>query len=154
MAMTAIAWVDQSYRDLEGNQLCPRTLTFRENVGTPKMGSSKAKVLVLDDEPRILFSVADHLRDEGLEVVEALDASDALDALTEHPDVGAVIANMQLPGSIDGAEFTRIVNLLLPTLPVIVASGIASKGDMPPGVIFVPKPYQLEELSKLIKQLV
>jgi two-component system, response regulator PdtaR len=152
--MPAIAWVNQSNRDLEGNQLCPRTSSFGDKVGTPMMGSSKAKVLVLEDEPRIMFSVADHLRDEGLEVVEALDASQALDALTEHPDVAAVVADMQLPGSIDGLEFTRIVNLLLPSMPVIMASGRTNKGNMPPGVIFVPKPYELADLSKLIKQLV
>ena len=132
----------------------PKYYESQKGHGDPKMSRSKTKVLVLDDEPNILFSVADHLRDEGLEVVEALDASQALDALTDHPDLAAVVADMHLSGSIDGVEFTRIVNILLPKLPVVVASGKASIEDMPPGVIFVPKPYQLEDLSSLLKELV
>jgi two-component system, response regulator PdtaR len=118
------------------------------------VSKSTIKVLLVEDDPLILFSLADHMREEGFEVVETRDASQALEALAEHSDLAAVVTDVHMPGPIDGLELTRIISRLVPKLPVIVASGRATKVDVPPGVMFFPKPYLLEDLSKLVKELV
>ena len=118
------------------------------------MSKSTTKVLLVEDEPLILFSLADHMREEGFEVVEACDASQALEALAIHSDLAAVVTDVHMPGPIDGLELTRIVNRLVPTLPVIVASGRATKVDVTPGVIFVSKPYRLDNLTRMLNELV
>ena len=118
------------------------------------MSTATAKVLLVEDEPLILFTLADHLRQVGLEVVEALDASQALEALAKHPGLAAMVTDVNMPGPINGLELTRIVNFHFPSLPVVVSSGQATKDEIPRGAIFVPKPYRYEDMSKLIKQLV
>ena len=118
------------------------------------MPTSTAKVLLVEDEPLILFTLADYLREEGLEVVEGRDAVQALKALAIHSDISVVVTDVNMPGLIDGLELTQIVKRQFPLLPVIVCSGRVRKEQMPFGAIFIPKPYRLEDMSKLIMELI
>ena len=64
-----------------------------------------ARILVVDDEPNLLHSVAYSLRKEGHEVVTADDGEEALDkAGSDKPDV--IVLDVMLPG-LDGFEVCR-----------------------------------------------
>ena len=63
------------------------------------------RVLVVDDEVRLVELVAGYLRKEGFEVITAFDGSTALDLAREH-DPDLVVLDVMLPG-MDGVEVCR-----------------------------------------------
>ena len=64
-----------------------------------------ARILVVDDEPKIVRLVRDYLEHGGFEVIVARDGREALmRARAEHPDL--VVLDLGLPG-LDGLDVTR-----------------------------------------------
>ncbi|HYH02315.1 MAG TPA: response regulator, partial [Bacillota bacterium] len=56
------------------------------------------KILMADDESRMRKLVADFLKKEGYEVVEAEDGKKALQLFNEIPDITLVILDVMMPG--------------------------------------------------------
>jgi CheY-like chemotaxis protein/DNA-binding MarR family transcriptional regulator len=85
-------------------------------------------VLIVDDEPSILFELESLARRAGYPVVTASTAEDALDAVADDPTIGIVMTDVYLP-AIDGMEFISILDTLYgQTRPMqfIVMTGNAS----------------------------
>ena len=79
------------------------------------------KVLIIDDEPGVLDSIADVLRDEGYEPLTAATAGDGLDLFqAQQPDV--VFLDIWLPDR-DGLEVLRTLLELDTSTPVVMMSG-------------------------------
>jgi CheY-like chemotaxis protein len=79
------------------------------------------KILVVDDEPEIAQSLAEHLADAGYQVVAALDGREALQkAADEHPDL--IVLDDLMP-SMHGLEVLRRLrdNPSTVDIPVIMA---------------------------------
>jgi CheY-like chemotaxis protein len=64
----------------------------------------KNVVLVVDDEPLIRMNAAAMLEDAGFGVLEAADADDALAVLDNHPEIGVLFTDINMPGSMDGLD--------------------------------------------------
>ena len=90
-------------------------------------------VLVVEDETLIRMLAADSLADSGYKVLEAADATEALRILEEHDEVAVLFTDVNMPGSIDGFEFARLVRQGWPDVGILVISGkVAPKpGDLP-----------------------
>ncbi|WP_354043374.1 response regulator [Devosia sp. UYZn731] len=101
------------------------------------------KVLVVEDEALLLFSISDELKDAGFEVLEAVDAQQALVLLERNPDVKAIFTDINMPGSMDGLALSRYVRDRWPPIKIVVTSGKhrPSDRDLPAERLFVPKPY-------------
>lgn len=54
-------------------------------------------ILIADDEPRMRILIADFLRTEGINVLEASDGEEALDIFYETPDIHLVILDVMMP---------------------------------------------------------
>lgn len=108
----------------------------------PVMSDAK-KVLVVEDEALLLFSIADELRDCGFEVLEASDADEAMELLQKHPDVGLMFTDIDMPGSMDGLRLSAAVRDRWPPVKIIVTSGKSRPGsaDLPSEGRFMSKPY-------------
>ncbi len=67
----------------------------------------------------------------------------------------AVVTDVEMPGSLDGFTFTRIVKQAWPHIGVVVVSGRKAPGpdDVPPGTRFLPKPYLPEELIVAVRSV-
>ncbi len=79
------------------------------------------RILVVDDEPSILESLAGILADEGYEVVTAASGEGGLTAVeAEDPDL--VLLDVWLPGR-DGVGTLQAIKERQPELPVIMMSG-------------------------------
>src|ERR1700742_68925 len=105
--------------------------------------SPQASVLVVEDECLIRLNAVDALEDAGF-LVYAADCPDAaVRILEEHADIDLIFTDVNMPGSMDGLELARHVRARWPEVKLIVTSGGAWKSEMklPPGGIFVPKPY-------------
>jgi DNA-binding NtrC family response regulator len=107
-------------------------------------------VLVVEDEVFIRFDVADMLRDDGFEVIEAGDAKQALDALNSGVRIDLVFSDVHMPGPMNGMGLASHVLENHPGLPVILTSGAMltlEAAALPPALIPVePKPYDPKAL--------
>jgi CheY-like chemotaxis protein len=107
------------------------------------VSGAAAKVLVVEDEALIRFSIADDLRDAGFQVLEAENADEAIRLLGLNDDIRLIFTDIDMPGSMDGLRLSALVRERWPPVRIIVTSGkqVPSAGAMPSGSRFMPKPY-------------
>ncbi|MGE5816008.1 MAG: response regulator transcription factor [Acidobacteriota bacterium] len=111
------------------------------------------RILVVDDEPAILATIAPLLRSRGYEVSTAMSGGDALETIgRESPDV--IILDLGLP-DIDGVEVCRLVRESNQT-PILVLSARGSERDKVAALDagaddYVTKPFGAEELLARVR---
>jgi two-component system, response regulator PdtaR len=112
-------------------------------------------VLLVEDEPLVRLTQVDILREAGFWVLEAEDADEAFETMRRRQDVSVVLTDVDMPGSIDGFEFARLVAQGWPEVGVMVISGKAlpDEGDLPPSAVFVPKPVYPDVLVERLNSL-
>ena len=112
------------------------------------MGQAQHKnraVLIVEDDAEVRSLVATLLEDEQLNVIECESAEAALAImLIGGREVTMILADVRLPGAMDGVDLAWEVKLRWPHLPVILTSGLPRErvGDLPLGVAYMPKPWQ------------
>jgi CheY-like chemotaxis protein len=115
-------------------------------------------VLLVEDEPLVREFEIDVLQDAGFRVLEARSADEAFDMLRGRPDVRIVFTDVDMPGSLNGFEFSRLVRQGWPEVAILVSSGkmAPQAGDLPEGAAFIAKPYRpddlVEQLHKLVRE--
>ena len=117
--------------------------------------SRSLRVLVVDDESLIRWSIAETLADAGHTVIEAEDGATAVQALTAPAEpVDAVLLDYRLP---DSNDLTLVANIrrLSPHSPVILMTAYGTpevtKGALDLGVYRVmSKPFEMHELEELL----
>ncbi len=90
--------------------------------GAPAASPPK-RVLMVEDELLIRFSLSEELRDAGLEVVEAVNADEALAILDSSVRIDLIISDVRMPGPMDGIQLLCLVKARYPDMPVIIFSG-------------------------------
>jgi len=115
----------------------------------PQLTNPKA-VLVVEDEPLIRFDTACTLEAAGFKVVEAENADEALDQIRHNPEIGLVITDINMPGTMSGLALAIRVRELWPRIRVVVASGqsMLFKEVAALGLPFLRKPVQTAELMQ------
>jgi CheY-like chemotaxis protein len=111
-------------------------------------------VLVVEDEVIVRMTIAEYLRDEGYDVIEAGTADEALAVLQRGTDIDLVFTDVRMPGSIDGCELARRVRARWPKLPVILTSGYSDELLTARSIsedIVVPKPYRPQAIVTTIR---
>jgi CheY-like chemotaxis protein len=100
-------------------------------------------VLVVEDEHLIRMDTVSSLEAAGFIVHEAANAAEAIRCLERHNDIRLVFTDVNMPGSMDGLALAHYVRGRWPPVKIIVTSGYAKlgKSDLPPGALFVEKPY-------------
>jgi len=112
-----------------------------------------ATLLIVDDEPNVLYSLEKGLRQEALHVLTSATARSGIDAVREHhPD--AVLLDVQLP-DMSGIDALEEMRSLEPKLPVVMmtAHGTAETAieAMKRGAFdYVLKPWKLAELKQIV----
>jgi DNA-binding response OmpR family regulator len=111
------------------------------------------KILVVDDEPKIVKIARDYLERAGFHVVTAGDGPSVLPAVrSEKPDL--VVLDLALPGQ-DGLDVTRALRRES-DVPVIMLTARADEADRLVGLElgaddYITKPFSLREFSSRIK---
>jgi CheY-like chemotaxis protein len=113
--------------------------------------TGKTVVLIVDDEPLIMMSVADYMGDSGFEPIEALTGDEALAILSSRGDIDIVFTDVNMPGRLDGLALSRLVGNRWPDIRTVVTSGKVrpGKAELADHVVFIPKPYDLEHVVQL-----
>lgn len=102
----------------------------------------------------IRIVAADALADSGIMAWEAADADEALEALEQHPRIGLVFTDINMPGEMNGLGLAHQVSIMRPDVGVIVTSGAVtvSNEELPDHGTFLPKPYPTERLVELVSR--
>ena len=117
------------------------------------MSSSLARVLVVDDEPRVAAVLHDALSDLGYAVQVAVNGAEALRLVALYqPDV--VLLDLAMP-NVSGDVVLERLRDADPTLPVIVVTGNAdadrARATLDLGAFdYVSKPFDLEILARIL----
>ena len=108
------------------------------------------KLLVIDDDAKLLMSYRDLLSPYGFEVLIANDGSAAIPIVEENPDILLVILDLAMP-RMDGREWLRWFRRKQKEMPVIVISAykLESADDLKPSVV-LEKPFHVAELLDLV----
>jgi len=109
------------------------------------------KLLVIDDDAKLLMSYRDLLSPYGFEVLIANDGSAAIPIVEENPDILLVILDLAMP-RMDGREWLRWFRRKQKDMPVIVISAYkldSTEPDLNPAVI-LEKPFHVAELLDLV----
>jgi DNA-binding response OmpR family regulator len=109
------------------------------------------KLLVIDDDTRLLASYRDLLSPYGFEVLTAPDGSEAITLVEKNPDILLVILDLAMP-RMDGREWLRWFRTMRKESPVIVISAYKLEPDdvdLQPSVV-LEKPFHVAELLDLV----
>ena len=117
---------------------------------------SAPRLLLADDDPRLVHIVAMYLGMEGFEVVTALDGEQALQhVLSETFD--AVILDVMMPGA-DGISVCRAMRQRAETqhTPVLIFTALSSASDaerarLAGATHMITKPFSLPGLGAVLK---
>lgn len=117
------------------------------------MPDPAATILVIDDDPAILFAVAEVLRMEGYAVETAGNGAIGLERL--HAAIPSlVLLDMRMP-VVDGWAFARSVRargMRVPTVVMTAAHDAAVWAHEIGADGYIPKPFQIDELLEVVRQ--
>jgi len=116
----------------------------------------KKRILIADDEPRIVSLVADFLNAAGYETVTAADGQEALDILAKGEPIDLAVIDIMMP-EVDGWAVTRAIRKTS-DLPIIMLSARAEEFDLLTGFEsgvdeYVTKPFSPAVLVKRVEAL-
>ena len=115
---------------------------------------TKTRVLIVDDEPRLVKLVHEILSAVDYQVIAACNGTNALESIaTEKPDV--VLLDLILPGQMDGYEVARRVREFS-DVPIIMLTAKVREADILRGFEmgaddYVTKPFSAKELLARIR---
>ena len=113
-------------------------------------------ILIVDDNPNMSSLLSEMLEVFDYESVRARDGKEALTAL-EKSKFSLVITDMRMP-NMTGLELLERVKDKYPKLPVVLISGYAvgdfsGSGDTVKPDGFLPKPFMMSDIEKLLNSL-
>lgn len=114
----------------------------------------RAFVLVVEDEPILRMNIVEVLEDAGYSVVGASCADEAVVILESRNDIRIVFTDINMPGSMDGLKLAEAVRDRWPPIELILTSGLRglTKEQMPSRGRFLPKPYDPEDVLRVMRE--
>lgn len=119
---------------------------------TGALANGIGKVLVVDDNADLADMAEILLTSYGMEAIVAYSGAEALEALAAHPEIGAVVSDVVMPG-MNGIELAEQISRRYPTVKIVFVSGFVSPAVSHGQVlkhILLPKPYRIEHLITLL----
>lgn len=114
---------------------------------------SAARILVVDDEWLVRWSVTEALRGRGYDVEEAADAASAMRAVDDDCDL--VLLDLHLPDATD-LRVLRFIRRTSPSVPVILMTAFATREIAEEaaalGASVVSKPFDLDDLAGAVER--
>jgi CheY-like chemotaxis protein len=119
---------------------------------TMNFDTSRARILVVDDDPLLLDLLVDTLRSIGYDTTGVADGAEALEALSR-TSFDMMITDIRMPG-MDGLSLLKRVKRYFPQMPVLFITGVASPEvvghSSADGVL--AKPFRISHMEELIQK--
>jgi CheY-like chemotaxis protein len=140
----------------------PRAEAFAETAEPPRRHVERAsrtrRILVVEDNKLVQELVVEVLESFGYRTAAVDDGLSALHLLESDSAFDVMVSDVLMPGGMSGFELAREVRRRLPTLAIILSSGMSGlSGDSEAAALGLPilyKPYQTDELSRAIEAAV
>lgn len=118
--------------------------------------SPSLRVLVVDDEPLIRWSLTETLEQSGHVVVEAGDAESAIQAVSTRDPFDVVLLDYRLPDSND-LNLLAAIRKVAPASAVIMMTAFGTPEVMAGALELgayqvIPKPFEVHEVAALVLQ--
>ncbi len=113
------------------------------------------KIMIVDDDPEIRSYLSELFTDNGYEIVTASDGSEAEGiADKERPDL--ITLDLEMPQEWGPRFYRKLTqNPELKRIPIIVISGLsANKYAIPKAVASLTKPFDPDQLIKIVKDTI
>ncbi len=114
------------------------------------------KILIIEDDERLIASLADNLRVEGYDVFTALDGETGWE-LARHHTYDLIVLDIMLPG-LDGLSLCRRIrnDNQMPDIPIIILTARGTEGDKVHGLDYgandyIVKPFGLHEFLARVR---
>lgn len=109
----------------------------------------------MEDEFLVRLTLVEALSDEGFQVLEAETGEAALPILLSHQEIGLMLTDIQLPGTINGRILALKARESQPNLPIIFMTGGANTEGTDGSAldVFISKPYTLANICRTAKRL-
>ena len=117
--------------------------------------SPHLRVLIVDDEPLIRWSLAETLTDSGHSVIEAGDGEGAVHLLTDGDQpIDVILLDYRLPDSND-LNLLATIRCIAPTAAVIMMTAfgtpeVAAGAQQLGAYRIVPKPFEVHDMADLV----
>lgn len=126
-------------------------------AGTAEEPGPRPVALVAEDNPMVLDLAVDMLERQGFDVVGTAGGAEALAVLRDRSDVKLLVSDIVMPG-MDGVELASSAAGERPELAIVLMSGYAARhlgsGLGPSHVVFLAKPFTLEQLATAVQRAV
>lgn len=115
------------------------------------------RLLLVEDEPHIAFTLKLNLEVEGFEVIHATDGDQAVEDFTTKGPFHAVILDVMLP-KMDGFQVARAIRQHDPRVGILMLTARGSENDRLLGFEagvddYIAKPFNLRELLARVKRM-
>ncbi len=112
------------------------------------MTHSQKIIVIAEDEVLIRMLAVEILSDAGFHVLEAGNSADALVHLGTHCNsIHLLFTDINMPGQLTGLDLAHHVRRHWPHIALIITSGtLRGPAELPPGSVFVRKPYHLNRV--------
>jgi len=133
-------------------------LDAHKGAALPLAAHGLRRALVVEDDALVRLATVESLADLGIATAEAETGRQALGLLAAQDDIDLLITDVGLP-DIDGHDLALQARELRPTLKIVLASGYSrlaqkkSGREVPHDVLRLHKPYQSEDLRRVIESL-
>jgi DNA-binding response OmpR family regulator len=117
----------------------------------------RRRVLVADEDPKIVAFIIDTLRQDGFAVFHAYDGLSAAELAFAMDEVHLVITNTRVNGT-PGVELVYTLRTRLPNLPILYLANIdrstpAIEGRLPRDVPILREPFTGDQLREVVGRL-
>jgi DNA-binding NtrC family response regulator len=118
------------------------------------MSDVKGVILTVDDEIETRGMLVDYLEVRGYGMLSAGDAAEALRMIELHPEIGLLLTDVVMPGSMNGYDLARHAVRLRPGMQVMfmtahaAARMIGEAMKRPP--VILHKPFWFEHLAQIV----
>ena len=115
----------------------------------------QVKILVVEDEPFIRLGLVSTIEEAGYEVIDAASTDEAIRKLERYDDVGLILTDVDMPGSMDGIRLAHYVRRRWPPIELVVISGKVgvTPMELPSGARFISKPFQDVALMSVVQTM-
>jgi DNA-binding NtrC family response regulator len=114
-----------------------------------KGNGDRQRILVVDRNPELPTITSSMLAQLGYKPIAAHSPEQALEKLHDDPGIAVMITGIRFRQDIDGYQLAIAALKIRPALKIIYSSGGGQHNPVP-GKLFLPKPYGMSELRRVL----
>lgn len=129
-------------------------MSVEEVARQPALEEDVPIVLVVEDEVLIRLMIADALRAQGINVIEASNGEEAMGVLDSALPVQLLLTDIRMPSALDGLALAHAARAARPGLKLIMATSQEADPELV-GLAdaFFAKPYDLNAIVDRVKSM-